>query len=129
MKTYPDRKMFMGIGKFMVPIPLAISNSGLKKGVSGAETKAQLLSEKERRVHHFVVRKMASVDEPIKAELVAEETGLPVDEVEKAIEKLESLKTFLYRSDGKGIDWAYPLSLDDTGHRMTVTTGESFHAA
>ena len=129
MKTYPVRKMYMGIGKFMVPIPLAISNSGLKKGVSGAESKAQRLSEEERRIHHFVVRKMASVDEPIKAELVAEETGLSVDEVERAIDKLESLKTFLYRSDGRGIDWAYPLSLDDTGHRMTVNTGESFNAA
>ena len=129
MKTNTDRKMYMGIGKFMVPIPLAISNRGLQKGVSGAEIKAQCLSEEERRVHHFVVRKMASVEEPIKAELVAEETGLPVDEVEKVIDKLESLKTFLYRSDGRGIDWAYPLSLDDTGHRMTVTTGESFNAA
>ena len=129
MKTNTDRKMYMGIGKFMVPIPLAISNRGLQKGVSGAEIKAQCLSEEERRVHHFVVRKMASVEEPIKAELVADETGLPVDEVEKVIDKLESLKTFLYRSDGRGIDWAYPLSLDDTGHRMTVTTGESFNAA
>jgi len=129
MKTGQDRKMYMGIGKFMVPIPLVISNSGLKKGVSGAKAKAQHLSEEERKVHHFVVRKMASVDEPIKAQLVAEETGFTVDEVEKAIDKLESLKTFLYRSDGRGIDWAYPLSLDDTGHRMTVTTGESFNVA
>ena len=129
MKTDTDRKMFMGIGRFMVPIPLAISNRGLQKGVSGAEVKAQCLTDEERRVHHFVVRKMASVEEPIKAELVAKETGLPVGEVERAIEKLESLKTFLYRSDGKGIDWAYPLSLDDTGHRMTVSTGESFNAA
>ena len=129
MKTGQDRKMYMGIGKFMLPIPLAISNSGLKKGVSGAEIKAQRLSEEERRIHHFVVRKMASVDESIKAELVAEETCLSVDEVERAIDKLESLKTFLYRSDGRGIDWAYPLTLDDTGHRMTINTGESFNAA
>ena len=129
MKTFPVRKMYMGIGKFMVPIPLTISNSGLKKGVSGAESKAQLLTEEERRIHHFVVRKMASVEKPIRAELVADEIGLPVSEVENAIDKLESLKTFLYRSDGRAIDWAYPLSLEETGHRMTVDTGEQFNAA
>ena len=129
MKDAPNRKMYMGIGKFMIPIPLAISNSGLKKGVSGAEAKAQLLTEEERRIHHFVVRKMASVEEPIRAELVADEIGLPVGEVENAIDKLESLKTFLYRSDGRAIDWDYPLSLDETGHRMTVDTGEQFNAA
>ena len=129
MKINQDRKMYMGIGKFMVPIPLVISNRGLEKGVSGAKAKAGLLSEEEKRVHHFVVKKMAVVEEPIKVELVAEETGLPEEEVKKAIDKLESLKTFLYRSDGKGINWAYPLSLDDTGHRMTVSTGEQFSAA
>jgi hypothetical protein len=129
MKAGQNRKMYMGIGKFMIPIPLAISNSGLKKGVSGAESKAQLLTEEERRIHHFVVRKMASVEKPIRAELVADEIGLPVSEVENAIDKLESLKTFLYRSDGRAIDWAYPLSLDETGHRMTVDTGDQFNAA
>ncbi len=129
MKAGQNRKMYMGIDKFMIPIPLAISNSGLKKGVSGAESKAQLLTEEERRIHHFVVRKMASVEKPIRAELVADEIGLPVSEVENAIDKLESLKTFLYRSDGRAIDWAYPLSLKETGHRMTVDTGEQFNAA
>lgn len=129
MRTNQVRKMYMGIGKYMIPIPLVISNKGLEKGVSGAETKAGLLSEEERKVHYFVVRKMASAEEPIKAALIAEETGLPVEEVERAIDKLERLKTFLYRSDGKGINWAYPLSLDDTGHRMTASTGEQFNAA
>ena len=52
-----------------------------------------------------------------------------INPVEKIIDKLESLKTFLYRSDGKGINWAYPLSLENTGHRMTVSTGEEFSAA
>ena len=129
MKTEPVRKMYMGIGKYLIPIPLVISNKGLEKGVSGAKTKAGLLSEEERKVHHFVVKKMASVEQPIKAELIAGETSLPVDEVVKAIDKLEGLKTFLYRSDGREINWAYPLSLDDTGHRMTVSTGEQFSAA
>ena len=129
MKTNPDRKMFMGIGKFMLPIPLMISNRGLEKGVSGAKTKAGLLSEEERRVHHFVVKKMAVVKEPITAELISEQLGISLEKVEKIIDKLEGLKTFLYRSDGKGINWAYPLSLDNTGHRMTASTGERFFAA
>jgi hypothetical protein len=129
MKTNQDRKMFMGIGKFMLPIPLMISNRGLEKGVSGAKAKAGLLSEEERRVHYFVVKKMAVAREPITAELISEELGISLEKVEKIIDKLEGLKTFMYRSDGKGINWAYPLSLENTGHRMTVSTGEEFSAA
>ena len=39
------------------------------------------------------------------------------------------MKTFLYRSDGTGIDWAYPFSLENTGHKMTLHAGEQFFAA
>ena len=129
MKTNPDRKMYMGIGKFMLPIPLFISNKGLEKGVSGAEAKAGQLSDEERKVHHYVVERMPTAEMPLSIELLSDELGIPEETVAKIIEKLEGLKTFLYRSNGKEIDWAYPLSLDNTGHRMTVNTGESFNAA
>ena len=129
MKADYDRKMYMGIGKFMIPIPLVVSNKGLEKGVSGAKAKEQLLSGDEQRIHHFLVKHMAAAKEPISAELISEELGISLEEAEKAIDKLEVLKTFLYRSDGRGINWAYPLSLEDTGHNMTASTGERFSAA
>jgi hypothetical protein len=121
--------MLMGIGGFMISIPRVISEKGLQKGVSGARAKADLLSAGERKIHHFIVRKMATVQKPITAELVSEELGLPVDRVEQAIDKLEKMKTFLYRSDGRGINWAYPITLDNTGHEMSVSSGERFFAA
>ena len=129
MKTNMDRKMFMGIGRFMIPIPQMVSKRGLDKGASGARAKAELLSEEERQVHYFIVKKMAVAKEPITAELVSEELGIEVNRVEEIIDKLGGLKTFLYRSDGKGINWAYPLSLDNTGHEITASTGERFFAA
>ena len=129
MNTNQDRKMLMGIGRFMIPIPQVISNRGLEKGASGARAKAELLSEEERQVHYFVVKKMAVAKEPITAELVSEELGIEVNRVEEIIDKLEGMKTFLYRSDSKGITWAYPLSLDNTGHEISASTGERFFAA
>ena len=129
MKTNQDRKMLMGIGRFMIPIPQVISNRGLEKGASGARAKAELLSEEERQAHYFVVKKMAVAKEPITAELVSEELGIEVNRVEEIIDKLEGMKTFLYRSDSKGITWAYPLSLDNTGHEISASTGERFFAA
>ena len=72
---------------------------------------------------------MAIVKAPITAELIARELGVPNDQVLEIINKLEKLKTFIYRSDGKGINWAYPLSLENTGFRMTASSGEQFFAA
>jgi hypothetical protein len=129
MEKHVKPKRYVGIDRFMIPVPKVISERGLERGVSGAQAKSDSLSEEERKIHHFIVKKMAVVSEPITAELVGKELGVPVDMVEKAVDKLEDMKTFLYRSDGKGIDWAYPLSLNNTGHRMTVSTGEEFFAA
>ena len=39
MKTDMKRKMYMGIWRFMLPLPLAISAKGAKSGLSGAKTK------------------------------------------------------------------------------------------
>ena len=129
MNTNLKRRMLMGIGRFMIPIPRVIASRGLEKGVSGARAKADLLSTEERKIHYFIVNKMAGTKTPLTAEQVAKELDMPVDRVEATIDKLEDLKTYLYRSDGKGINWAYPLSLEDTGHRMTDSTGERFFAA
>ena len=60
MKVDAKRKMYMGIWLSMFPVPMAISTKGMNKGVSGARTKADLLSREERKVHHFVVKQMAT---------------------------------------------------------------------
>jgi len=61
--------------------------------------------------------------------MITDEMEIPLDQVCSIIDKLENLKTFIYRSDGKRIDWAYPLSLDNTGFLMTSSSGETFFAA
>ncbi len=129
MKTGMKRKMYMGIWRFMLPLPLAISAQGLKRGVSGAKTKADLLSKEERKAHHFIVKQMAIAKESITAEFIGEKLTISLNRVKDIVEKLEAMKTFCYRSDSQGINWAYPLSFENTGHRMTVSTGEQFFAA
>ena len=119
----------MGFRGVMMPIPPLLSEKGARKGEKGARQNADSLSRDERRVHHFIVMKMAVVSEPISAELIASEMGMPIDQVGDIINKLENLKTFIFRTDRKRIDWAYPLSLETTGFRLMATSGEQFFAA
>jgi hypothetical protein len=129
MKNDLKHKLYTGFGGFMVRIPPLLSEKGAKKGEKGAKANADCLSKEERSVHHFIVMKMAVVKDPITSELIADEFGMSNDQVLEIINKLENLKTFIYRSDGKGINWAYPLSLENTGFRMTASSGEQFFAA
>ena len=129
MRNGLKHKLYVGFRGFMMRIPPVLSEKGAKRGEKGAKANADCLSEDERRVHHFIVMKMAVVNDPITAELVAYELGMPNDRVFEIIDKLENLKTFIFRSDGIGINWAYPLSLENTGFRMTASSGEQFFAA
>ena len=129
MKNDLKHKLYMGLRGFMMRIPPLISDKGTKKGEKSAKANAASLSNVERRVHHFIVKKMAVVKTPLRAELIAGELRMPNDQVLEIINKLENLKTFIYRSDGKGINWAYPISLENTGFRMTASSGEQFFAA
>lgn len=129
MEDLIKHKMYLGIFGLMLPIPPFLSAKGSKKGETGARANAKSLSEAERRLHHFVVMKLAVANEPITAEFVAKGLGMPIAQVLEIFDKLEKLKTFIYREDGKGINWAYPLSLKNTGHRITASSGEQFFAA
>ncbi len=129
MKNGLKHKLYIGFRGFMMRIPPVISDKGAKRGEKGAKANADSLSKEERRVHHFIVMKMAVVKDPITAELIANELGMPNDQAHEIINKLENLKTFIFRSDGKRINWAYPLSLENTGFRMTASSGEQFFAA
>jgi len=129
MKTDTKRKMYMGAWRFMLPLPPTISAKGLKRGVSGAKTKADLLSKEERKVHHFIVKQKAIAKEAIITEFIGEKLNISLNRGKDIVEKLEAMKTYCYRSDSQGINWAYPLSLENTGHKMTVSTGEQFFAA
>jgi hypothetical protein len=129
MKTDIKRKMYIGIWRFMLPLPMAISAKGVKRSVSGAKTKADLLSKEERKVHHFIVKQMAIAKEPILAEFIGEKLNISLNRVKDIVEKLEGMKTFCYRYNSQGINWVYPLSFEDTGHKITVSTGEQFFAA
>ena len=129
MRDDLKHKLWMGFQGFMVRIPPLLSEKGAKRGERGARANAESLSDLERKVHHFIVMKMAIVKNTITPALIASEMGLPEDQVHRIVDKLENLKTFIYREDGKGINWAYPLSLENTGFRMTATSGEKFFAA
>ena len=129
MKNDLKHKLYVGFRGFMMRIPPWLAAKGSKKGEKGAKANADRLSKEERRVHHFIVMKMAVAKDPITTEVIANELRMPNDQVHEIINKLENLKTFIYRGDGKGINWAYPFSLENTGFRMTASSGEQFFAA
>jgi len=95
MENGLKHKLYLGFRGFMIRIPLVISDKGAKRGEKGAKANADSLSKEERRVHHFIVMKMAVAKDPSTVELISNELWMPNDQVHEIINKLENLKTFI----------------------------------
>lgn len=83
----------------------------------------------KKQIHHWVVKEFPSRKEPISLSDIADRFKQDLKTVETIITELENDKTFLYRNRSKGINWAYPVTLDTTPHEVSFSSGETVHAA
>jgi hypothetical protein len=113
----------------MVPIPWAVF-----KGVASheaAKTGRVLggLDDDQRRVHHFVVRDLPRLAEPMTPEHISKTLDMPLKQVIEILDELERRLIFLFRPGGREVVWAYPVTVAETPHRLEFSTGEQINAA
>jgi hypothetical protein len=116
--------LLLGIGRHMIPIPRSI----WQKQVQG-DAHLGFMSEDHHRIRNFAVTELARSGEPLLPERIAQAVELPVDRVASILDDLERHMTFLFRNEQGAVTWAYPVTVDRTPHRVTLSTGEQVHAA
>jgi hypothetical protein len=129
MKADLKRKVFIGIWRFMIPLPQALIKIGIRRTADAICRKTADVSEEERRVHRIVVMTMTETNEPVTSEHIAAKLDMPLDRVRHIVDKLEGMKVFFYRYNSQGINWAYPVTAENVVHKMTFSTGEQCRAA
>ena len=129
MKVDLKKKAFMGIWRFMIPLPQAIIKKDISTMANAICRKTADVSDEERKVHYFVVTTMTDTSEPVSSEYIAEKLDMPLDRVRDIVDKLEEMKVFFYKYNSQGINWAYPVTAEDSGHKMTFSAGAQVNAA
>ena len=124
-----DGKLLLGLWRAVIPLPRALWQGAVLQEVRKAERRLGFLTPEHRTIHHFVVRELPRVGRPLGPEFVAQEVGLSVDRVNGILGELEAHKTFLFRNEQGAVVWAYPVTVDETPHRVTFSTGEQINAA
>jgi hypothetical protein len=119
----------IGIWRFMLPVPPFLWEKQVAKSRKKIEAEQAFMSADHRRVHHFVVRELPRLGRPMAPECVAEGLGLPLDRVQSILGDLEEHMTFLFRNEEGAVIWAYPVTVDQTPHHLTFSTGEPLYAA
>jgi hypothetical protein len=121
-------KILLGVGQRMVPVPELLFRPMVDRDAKKL-AKRQDIEPDERRVQHFAVREIPQRRKAISPEVLAAELDLSLDEVRRILDELERRMTFLCRRGGGDVNWAYPVTADETPHQVRIDGGAAFSAA
>ncbi|NQU14561.1 MAG: hypothetical protein HQ561_10450 [Desulfobacteraceae bacterium] len=93
------------------------------------EARLGFMSKDHHLVHYFVVKELPNAGEPLSPEFIARALNMSGERVGLILEELEEHLIFLFRNDRGGVVWAYPVTVDNTPHSITLSTGEQLYAA
>jgi hypothetical protein len=116
--------ILLGMWRRTLPIPRAIWQSQVRGDVD-----LRFMTKAHHLVRDYVVRELLRVGEPLSPEFIARGVELPPDQVVGLLDDLERHMTFLYRNEEGAVHWAYPVTVDETPHRMRFSSGEQVNAA
>jgi hypothetical protein len=124
-----NNALLSGLWKMMIEVPPFIWEKQIEKKKARIGQAVAFMSPEHRRVHHFVVRELPRLGGPLPPDLAAQELALPLERVKAIFQELEQHLTFLYRNEKGEVIWAYPVTVEETPHRLTFATGEQLYAA
>jgi hypothetical protein len=121
-------RLLLGVGRRMIPIPPVIWRPLIKTNARKTRNRLGFMSADHHRVRDFVVTELQRRAAPLPPGLIAEKLGLAADHVSTILEELEKHLTFLVRNAEGAVTWAFPVTVDETPHRATFTTGEELYS-
>jgi hypothetical protein len=124
-----QKKLMIGFWRYILKAPPFLWEKHISKARKRFEAEYGLLSKEHRLLHHFVVRELAYVGEPLSPAYIAEKCDLPIERVEDILDELEKRMTFLFRNEDRHVLWAYPVTVEKTPHHLSFSTGEQLYAA
>ena len=121
-------RILLGVGQRMVPVPEFLFRPMVNRDAKKLARRPDLRPD-ERRVQHFAVSEIPRRREAIAPEVFAAELGLSLEQVSQILDELERRMTFLCRRGGDDVNWAYPVTAEETPHQVRIDGGAAFSAA
>ena len=120
--------LLLGLGRHMIPIPRMVWERVVKARARKTHAGLGFMSEDHHRVRDFAVLELARSGAPLAPEKFAEALDLAVPRVVSILEELEEHLTFVFRGDRRVVTWAYPVTVDETPHHASFSTGEEAYS-
>jgi hypothetical protein len=121
--------ILMGRGRQIIKVPRKEWEKHLSRVPQHSETRLGFMSEEHHLVRYFVVRELSRTGEPMRPEFISQELKLPLVRTNAILDELERNLFFLVRNEQGAVSWAYPVTVENTPHHLTFSTGERLYAA
>jgi len=103
--------------------------SELAKAPEFCAARLRFMGKDHHRVRYFVVEELARRNRPLSINTMAQSLQLTPEAVTEIVSELERNLFFLVRNEAGEVSWAYPVTVEQTPHRLTFSTGERLHGA
>jgi len=121
--------ILLGRGRQIIKIPRKEWEKHLSAVPQHSETRFGFMSEEHHLVRYFVVRELPRTGEPMQPEFISQKLEMPLARINAILDELERNLFFLVRNGQGAVSWAYSVTVDDTPHHLTFSTGEQLYAA
>jgi len=123
-----ENVVLLGRGRQIESIP----EEGWRREVVAAPAqiaeRLEFMTSEHHAVRDFAVRELPRRG-ALTTSVIGESLGLDETRVEALLEELEARLFFLVRDDSGSVRWAFPVTADETPHRIDLGGGERFFAA
>ncbi len=121
--------VLLGRGRQIKSIPREIWETHLSQLPQHGHERLGFMTEDHHKVRYFVVKELPRVGKPLEPEYIARAVNLPLERVNSILDELEKHLTFLVRNTAGAVTWAYPVTVDQTPHKITFKSGEKLYGA
>jgi hypothetical protein len=128
-QTPMEETILLGRGHELVEFPQAAWKQQLAHVPQHSQARLSFMTPAHHRIRYFVVKEMATRQEPIPAPLISRQLNMPLEQVRTILDELEKKLFFLVRNEQGAVAWAYPVTVERTPHRLTFAGGERLYGA
>jgi hypothetical protein len=120
--------IFLGLGRWMIPVPGVLWRRVVRANAGKIANGLRFMTPDHHRVRDFAVDRLFRAGTPLPPDEIARSLGLSLRRIGEILDDLEQHLTFLFRRSGAEVNWAYPVTVDQTPHRATASTGEEAYS-
>ena len=116
-------------GHTVSSIPRDSWEADLRGAPDAISKRLAFMTAEHHRVRRFAVTELPRRAKALTIDEIAAALTMRSDRVAQIVDDLERALFFVVRTDGAAVTWAFPVTVEETPHRLTFSTGERCFAA